>query len=214
MYSAYPTSTDLQTYLATTNLATAGLDLDRAIAGSVAGFQEATGRLPFLAVSGTRLFDPPTGPGLMLDLRADVVGISSIAINGQAQTEGEDYWVRPYNNDQIGKPFNLVEFSAYKWPLRWSFALPQWKQSISITANWGYSTTLPDDVWDALLQGGAYRVYQALALRVSGGLHSARVDDEELIFSRDADTAPLAPEANAWKQTFNEAVLRYARWWV
>jgi hypothetical protein len=115
-----------------------------------------------------------------------------------------DYYLWPMNADLENPPlpFNRIELSkAYPNPF-----LPQQRRSLSITAPWGFSLLVLDDVFEAILCGGAILAKPACALAISRGLLQWERGDDRKIFGRERGNSPIASEADNWQQTWDTAV--------
>ncbi len=210
-HNAYPVSTDLDAFLTAAGIDPTGLPTGAAIESAVASFEQDTGRLPFLNAGGSstpRYFDPPVGPSLVLDLNADVVSVSDVSINGKGQVADTNYWLEPYNNGAVNRPYYLIRFNAYFWVLRWQVNLPQWKKSIVVTGVWGYCTSLPNDVWEALLQKGAAILIPQISVLQSDGVKGSDIGDLKIDYG---DAGDLMKQGNAWSAFYQMTVNRYKR---
>jgi hypothetical protein len=216
-YTAYPTSTNLATFLSGAGVVTTGLDLDGAILDGIDYFERETGRTPMLAggslvdraaavTDTTRTYDPPVGPKLVLDLGADLASLTGIAVNGTSQTLGADFWLEPANAPSLGKPYRRVQWAAYRWPLQMAIQLQQWKQSIAITGRWGYRSTIPGDAWDAMLELAALGIYEVAQQLKSEGLKqiSTGQGDRSVQFQ----TGP-SPLMQRWQDHSQATIKRY-----
>lgn len=226
-YSAYPADTDLREYLRSLRLFDAdeedavfgALRLDQRIREAVAEWERATGYQPFLAAGAAteRPFDPPGPPssagltrggGRVLDLAAGlatftslVVGVTATTPAGTALTRNTDFWLYPLDAEAEGRPWDRVEFASLQTGA---------PNSVRITGRWGWSTTVPDDAWGAILVGGALRCANQIGLAVSGGTYSVRTLNTETRFGG-GGTMPLSVEKTEWQRQWREAVSRYRR---
>ena len=104
-----------------------------------------------------RLFDgvPPTARAFVRTLfLGEVVGTPSLVeinVNGDGTTwvslPSTDYFLRPTPNLYTGKPFNFIDLNRNGTTRCW----PQWQQSVRITGYFGYSRTVPADVFNGVL---------------------------------------------------------------
>lgn len=128
-------------------------------------FQERTGRIPFIKDSSdvARVFDPPgaysaleqtfyKGGEKILELDSGLLSCTSIYLGVTPDNTGtqmdlaRQLRLMPANAPAMGHPYEWVEFY---FPV---YGAPS---SIVITGKWGYSATVPDDVWQACLRLGA-----------------------------------------------------------
>lgn len=101
----------------------------------------------------TRYFD---GSGEDVQEIDDCLSITSIGVaeeGGVASTsyttwtENTDFYVAPYNYSALGLPFNELVID-------WNGSQSVWyryRKAVKITGIWGYSTTVPDDVKQAVV---------------------------------------------------------------
>jgi hypothetical protein len=223
-HSAYPTSTELSSYLVGTGLVSstvaATLSLTDKAAAASSGWEEATGWHPFIKDSSdvARRFDPPgpnrghgiwwprggkwvlTLPAGLLTVTSIVTGYSASSTNpqaGTAQVVEDDYWLLPDDAPLKNRPYTQVEFATCQWGEA---------RSIRITGKWGYCETIPEDAWQAILQYGALLAAPDLAGQLTGGL----LEWTEEAHERYAEK-PLAHWIDQWQKTFDRAVARYQR---
>src|ERR1051325_262461 len=174
---SYPNSENLEDYFDSINVIDEGIRketyalmrLDLKALAAKAAWENLTDWTPWLKDSAdvTRYYDPPTmggGRGRDLWLGAGLLSITELRTGisptstGSVLVLNQDYRLWPYNAAIEGKPYEMIEFA-------WSHhGLPR---SVSVTGKFGYSETIPDDAWDAILKYGAYLAYQELALAVS-----------------------------------------------
>lgn len=129
----WPTDTDEQGYV--TTQATIQVN---AVAQEV---ENITGYHPFLAVRETRYFDATDGNGVLW-LDSGLLSVGSISVAGGAPlVANTGYWLRGSK-----KPYSMVTFAAnYYGGLVWSTP-----NQIAIDGDWGYSYTVPADLWAAV----------------------------------------------------------------
>lgn len=167
--AAYPTDLELAAWLETAGFSAdliASLDLEAAMAAGIRTFEERTGRR-FLATSETREFDLPTHPRGILDLKADLSSVTSLTVQGTAQVAGTGYRLLPTNAADDGRPYAQVQFARF-WRPTWPVAAV-WG-AVSITGLWGWGATIPDDVWQGMLQSAGLVLFPQIAQSQSGGL--------------------------------------------
>lgn len=141
---AYLTVSDLKTYLDIQGTSDDAL-LQSLIDSAVALVERYTGRR-FEAVSDTRAFDERHYRGRVLFLGEEVVSVSSV-VNGNGQTvSSSDYVLLPRD----GPPYWAVELRpGHGW-----VTTPT--QDIQVTAQWGYSSSPPQDIVHAVRRLAAY----------------------------------------------------------
>ncbi len=220
-HDAYPTGADLSAYLVSIGLLStaqaASLDLDARMNAAVAQWERRTGFIPFLAgAATTRYFDPPgpnrrtgrigltRGGEARLDLMGGLVGEPSSVITGYSihstgstLTAQDQYCLLPRDNPARSLPYLEIEFISSQWG---------GPGSIAILGQWGYSTTVPDDVWQALLEYGAWlAVPDVTGLRTRGIL-----EWEDIARVRYGDD-PLAHFRKQWRAALDEILSSYQR---
>lgn len=119
-----------------------------AINSAVSEFERRTGWDPFLATSSTtevRTFDAPYHDGY-LDLEGGLLTLTSVTVSGTAQVLDTNVFLRPSNAVRRGMPYTQLQFPYLGHTL---YGLPN---RIAVTGKWGRVTTLPADVWFAVLR--------------------------------------------------------------
>ena len=149
MPAAYPTAAEIVTYfgdsgfgIITTPQAT------ELITSAIAEFERLCQRIPFIAASGTKYFDTEgrrANDGYRVDLKEFTVLASGVAVvwvneqNEEETLESTDFDFLPLNHGVDCKPFEAIR-------LRYRF----YSGKLKITGLFGYSTTIPQDVYDAV----------------------------------------------------------------
>lgn len=183
--TAYPDQQDIERILRSTGLfdadaldtAILDLDLETLAAAAIREWEMATGWIPFLAdsVAVTRYFDPQGpnfrpqvgGGGYVMDLGTGLISLTSITTGVSATAPGSvltldtDYWLTPYNADELGYPWTGI-----------SFLVPQWgtRRSIKVIGRFGYSMTVPDDAWLAIGHKAVTLALPEIASFITGGV--------------------------------------------
>jgi hypothetical protein len=222
---AYPDSHDCERVLRSLGLFDADaldaaiLDLDLETAASAASrqWEEETGWIPFLADAAavTRFFDPQgpnrqpqvVGGRYVMELGTGLVTLTSVTNGigptsvGTLQTLDTDFWLSPYNADELGRPWTALEWLVQQWGAR---------RSIKIIGRFGYSTTVPDDAWLAIAHRAASIALPEIATRIVGGVRKfseAGVTEE---YGDDFLTGQKGV-GGAWSLEWKAAVGRYRR---
>lgn len=165
---AYPVDADVVAFIAAAGIALpSGMAaLEGYAEAANREFEQETGWPPFLADAddSTRTFDPPgphlTGGGYaqtrggrrVLALRAGLVSLTSIDCGGILPAT--QYRLLPLNAAVQGKPSSIIEF-----------LVPIFGQagSVLVTGRWGYSVTVPEDVFQAILRIAASNALKDLS---------------------------------------------------
>jgi hypothetical protein len=180
-YSTWPRPEDISGYFqwAGVNLAFDDtLLVVRALDGAAREFERRTQYRPFLSdgLTETRLFD--SAPNTYLDLRAGLLSVSSLTVNGQPYAQGTQFWLKPDNAPAEGKPFTAIDFSGLREfgyaqlysPLTTLFFPGFGHQSVAVTGVWGYCLQLPPDVWQAVMVKAAASVLRPYGVKRAGGM--------------------------------------------
>jgi len=221
-HANYPQAADLESYLRALGILTdvqmaallSFLSLEEATAAARSEWESETGWRPFLADASpvTRYYDPQgpnfrphtVGGGYRLDLEAGLIALTSVIVDVDAESpgttlvSGEDFWLDPYNAAVMGLPYTAVLFVVRRWGAR---------RSIAVTGRFGFAETLPDDVWQCVLQKSAAVTFAALRERASAGL----VEWKEADVSERYGENFLESSRRAWEEAFRRAAGRYRR---
>lgn len=194
------------------------LDTDTFAAAAVAQWETETGWRPFLAdvdednPDQTRYFDPPgpnfrpqtLGGGYSLDLGTGLVvletvntGYSSTDV-GTERFAGTDFDLYPYNADVLEQPWTRLEFLVPQWGAR---------HSIRIVGRFGYSNTVPEDVWLAISHQAVRKALPELIHRAKGGL----IEWKQAETSERYGDEFLGRQDKAWSDEWKETKRSYMR---
>ena len=213
--AAYPVGTDVIVFVQSTSVVTANLfntisqlQFNNAAIEALTKFKNESGREFLAPAATTRLFDPPwTNPRGFLDLRDDVINVTSVTINGSPQTFNQDYFLWPPNADVMGKPWNGIELQR-NFP---NFYLPNQRKSVAVTGQWAYSTLIPDDVFSAIVKLAALSLVPFLSLNISGGLQASKTPNSEYQFGQGVENRPVVREAKMWELSALTTLKDYTR---
>lgn len=180
--TAYPTASDLQTFLTAKGLvpsftqgAPASIDYATLIVAARKEV-EADCQRNFLptASSVMRVYDPPLDRNRILDLEADLLSVTTLqwlpynTTTAQVFAVDQDYRLGPPNAQADNAPFQYVEFFRHFYgPHPWAL-----KRSIQIIGTWGFSLTIPEDVWQAILLKATILILPDIAADRSQGFKS------------------------------------------
>lgn len=202
--TAVPAGADLQIYLtgaglidATPQGSFAFIDTDQRVLSALSDVEAQTDR-KLVAVSATRLFDPPVYPRRMLPLHADIVSVTTLTVSGVAKIQNTDFFLLPENADAEGKPFNMIELATVPVAGR---------KAIAITGPWGYGLTANDGAWNTVLARAAYLCYAEVAGALTRGL---------VVWKDDVTTEQYGPDPlgflrTTWDRTFEGGCQRLKR---
>jgi hypothetical protein len=221
--TGYPTGSDIEAYIrslsilnpATIDDAFDLMHLDRKAGAAIGNWTQRTGWLPFLSETQTRYYDPQgpfkdgwiRGGGRWLDFNAGLLDLTSLKIGvtndqpGTELTQGVDFQLWPYQALQEGRPYERAEFLVHRWG---------WPHSITVEGTFGYSTTLPDDVWETILHEGARIAFAELHLQITRGLYSYRDLNTEIRYAGSSMGA-LSAVMKFWQNDFMQSARQYRR---
>jgi hypothetical protein len=179
VYSAYPATSDVVARLVAGGLAVSPEHADlltAQLAASVREFERAVDLVPFLAPAGayTRQLDPPIVRNGILILDRPLASLVSVAyqpIGDTSQTlvAADEYTPLPAAAPADGRPYTQIAFAAHRWPGPLGYPF---RGSIYVNGRWGYSTTVPDDVWEAIAGRAAARAFPHVRTAQTGGVAS------------------------------------------
>ncbi len=135
--------------------------------------------------------------GLSTGQLSDEVGSA-----GTVLRRGVQYYLRPDNAPQQGRPFTYVDF------LTPTLGVPQ---SIMITAVWGYTKALSADVWLAIRNYGASILAGQLNLVGSSGLTKFAADTITIQYAPGSDPGSVMGVAAKWERDFLSCAFRKRR---
>lgn len=197
------------------------------LAARIQNWERTSGYMPFLCaqdsqgnpVQTTRIFNPPgnlnsptptggyywfsagaVGRSNRLYVECGFTAISQIMVNvtfnyaGDSLTYLQDYLLLPNNSIVEGKPYNEVQFL---WNMIGGI-----DQSITITGNFGYGTTVPADAWQAIIQGTAADLMGQIALLQLGDAIEIEEKDEKVTLRTGKGVSAYSELADTWNRSF------------
>lgn len=207
MAENWPDSTAVEEYLTALGITVpAGFDFDVEIEAVVAEVETLTGWSPFKQseTSSTQIIDPPLtytgGPmkpnnGVILPLPSGLMTCDSVITASRTLVLGTDYWLEP----SAKKPWERIRVSFPFWSK---------PQTVSVTGKWGFSATIPADLYKAVRDIAAYRSMASFqSTTLMSGLGSFTEGDV-----KESYTSDLVLETLGNKTAEFEAIcLRYKR---
>lgn len=139
------------------------------------------------STSDSRYYDPD---GSVLLLGNYILTVDCVLFNDEALTLGVDYWLEPKNST----PKSWIQFAR---------ELSGNPQTIEVQGLWGYATSIPDDVFEAVLSRGVY-LYTGIAAGPGGEIVEAQ--DDKVRIKREGGDSALRPSSLA---IYQAAVARY-----
>lgn len=209
--TAYPDEEDVQLLLQSAKLWPADSDsagqalalqqAEIAALGAKAEFERMTGWLPFLAgpSATTRTFDATDFNGV-LDLHGGLLSSPTVTVSGSAYTVDTNFYLDPANAAGQGKAWTSLRF--------WGHIAPGRPNQISVTGRFGYCTSLPADVWQAIQKYAGVLTLMSIENRPNPG---SIVQDG---FSKSWDVVGVISQTkilDTWGKDWNGAVRRYVR---
>lgn len=213
--SLYPTGEDLMAFLYGASLidsATAptgryaSLGYDAACRAAAAEFERRTGRR-FLPTATVELFDPVTDRNGRLSLGREWATITRVEVDGTVLTEGDDYVLEPYSG--VGPPYRFLRFlTVATAPVPWGSLA-----TVEVTGTRGAGSSVPDDVWQAVLQRAASILLPSVvgiltSGAAAGGIASLRLGDADVAF-RAPSAGSSGSMGGGWDATFERTVAAY-----
>lgn len=226
-HTTLPTETDLSALLYSAGMIAAPAtstqaqaDYATAITAASDEWNRVTGYKPFLANAADvlRKFDPP-GPMIrgtrygyrsrggerflefegcgLVSLTSVTTGVDNVSA-GTVRTLGTDFYLYPANAVAENTPYTRIEF-----------VLPVYgsQQSVQVLGKWGFSATLPDDAWSAILRMAALELVPSLELGKFGGLKSWKDSDASETYG----DSPFSGVTEQWRKQINRAKMNYVR---
>ena len=169
MKSAWPTSSETSTRLTSYGLTLpTGYTAQNAIDDAVAKWEYLCGFSPFLAgSSNTYVHDPCDSE--IVRLRAPFGQITSVEVDGEAVTIGDDVFLMP--GSVVNEPYQFLQFG---WTV---YGNPG---TIEVTGKLGW-LQIPDAVWNAVLEF-ACGVVQRRTSGVAGEVQSIKQESVQIEF--------------------------------
>lgn len=216
-YSTYPSPGDvlreLQKAFPGLTLTANNTSCVEALAATIRELENKTRYAPFLSdgTDKTLYYSPDeilyrAGEMPMLDLKVGIVpnttprvitGVTSVS-SGTEMVLNTDFFMRPSKAPLKSKPWTYIEFYSaigIGFP-----SLGGYPNSIHVIAKVGWDTTVPDDVWWAVLRKTMAKQIPSILFQVNQGSILIREQDEELRF----DSKPLLRQQQSWDDEFNQ----------
>lgn len=179
--------------------------LTRIRAAAIIRWQHLTRFYPFLStgVDETRRFSPPESA--VLPLKAGVLTLTSLTVHvypgssGTVLTVNEDFWLMPEDAAEKGQPYRWIQFR------RWWHGLPR---SMVIIGKWGYSLTVPDDAWEAVMSLAIAQVLKKISAPGVGGLMNIKLGQDSWTWN---PSGPYAQDIKALLHEADQAAAYYRR---
>lgn len=210
---AYPTDQDVKDFLYGAGLvaspptgASATWAYARAAVAGRRRVEQATKRVFVQPSAYAKEFDAPTNREKRIFV-GDHTAVTSITYLGQTIAATE-YLSGPQNvrdASPVALPFQFIEFYREWWaPTPWAQ-----RAQLVVTATWGFTSDVPDDVFLAMLMGAGLSLWPQIASsRSKGGLVSAKQADAALQFGEN----PMSGLKSSWEDELNRIISDYRDW--
>ncbi len=209
VYTDWPLAADVVTMLTSANLTPgAGITTDiktLVINSAVSTFVQETGREFKPTSAGVVRYYNGTGTGRMvIDDYVTITDISYIQIPSSSVVTISN-WQEVDNT-----PFAKNEVQIFRGPanmqLGWWSYFPIGRSNIQITGTFGYGTSIPYAVWEAVLKQAAANIADAMRITTNGILTDLHDLDQDLKWS-DKQISTVT----GWKDQFNQACIDWKR---
>ena len=185
--------------------------LEFLIADAYAALMDESGVRPFLSTVQTRKYEMARAGAIgtyrgpkadrILALDTPIAGnhaTATVAVlrGTSALMRGSDYWLKPDNNDMKGRPFTWIEFAS---PIATN------PQTMSVTAPFGWSQTLPPRACRAVLEWAGYKFALDFRKKAVKGIKSWQDGDSAASY----DIAQIATLGDDWLKTALDAFQKF-----
>ncbi len=207
--TGWPTVAEVTTRLGEAGIASADIpsstSLQRSIDAAIKRFKNISRFFPFLSTGTeeTRRFSPPESG--VLKLKAGLLTLTSLTTHNYPNatattlTVNEDFWLMPEDAAEKEEPYRWIEFR------RWQHGLPR---SIALVGKWGFSLTVPDDAWEAVMQLALAHALRLKSSAVSGGMSSWMEGNVQETYGVDG---PYRGQIKGYEDYAREVALFYRR---
>ena len=205
-YAAYPTGAEVAALLTAAGVTlTAAQEalLDGFAAAAAATWEDLTDLHPFLAAEtdSTRRQNAPVTRDGLLRLDRPLATLTSVAYQplgdtSTAMVSPAEYVGSPINAEADGRPYWEIAFGGHRWGRPLAYGA---RGSLYVTGRWGYTTVLPDHIWEGLRAQAALRGFapQLVGARVAAGNIKSWKDAD-----RSVDYGALTEVVGAWAQAW------------
>lgn len=205
-HTAYPVTADVSAVLTAAGQSVGTVDVAAILAATIAEWELVTGWRPFLAeaTASTRYYDYPRNGYLLLPGYATITGVTTgvtynqttgAVIAGTAIVENVDYRPVYWRNGDTTSPIVALQFLRYVGGAAY--------RSISVTGKLGYTTDIPNDAWQALLDGAAARAYGSTSMANNDGISKMSIGGRTIEFN--------GADATTWNDSFSSVAMAYKR---
>ena len=208
MPDTYPTDLDLKAFLYAAGLINsatnptgrfASLDYESAVDAAKVAFERESGRV-IRATEQTLVFDGPANRKRRLWV-PDCLAVTEVTFL-DVEIAASEWMLGPVNNDALGLPYAWIDFfRAWEGPTPWAQ-----RSALAVTGTFGYSETVPADVFQAILARAAADLMVQVSSRNSGGGLNNWSEADVL---EDYGLAPGQNIEDRWRGVYARAVASY-----
>lgn len=210
--SSPPTAADVENALTAAGQAAGTVNLDNIMASVIAEWELRTGWNPFQAggTNTTRYFDFPNSRTLLLPGYASIATVTTgitydattgALVTGTASVLHAGHRFIYWRDGDEDTPIMGIRFACTG--VNWHYSYGYRYRSISITGKVGYSLTIPDDVWQAWVDGAAARAYASTNMAETGSISKMSIGGRTIEFN--------GSEATTWSAAFENSIHGYRR---
>ena len=207
-YTAYPTSANLVTFMSS-----AGITLPSAVTSdiqtlklnaAISLLEHKTGRAFAPTASTTRTFDGSGTGSMEIDEYIDITSILLYTLPSQSTVEMLNY----VEVERV--PFARTKVQVLQGPANipygWYTYFPAGRSNVAITATWGYGSSIPAAVWNAVLCQAAAEIVDGARASLNGALIGLKDLDQDFTWSD-----KLTSEVAGWRKAFVDTCATFRR---
>lgn len=204
-YSIPPTSTDVENALTAAGETVGSVNVAGILAAVIEEWSRKTGWVPFQVTgdADTRYYEVGNGGMVQLPGYASITSVKTgVTYNGTTgDPEGgtlaiKNIGYRPiyWRQGDTSTPITWLEFLSYGGCLH---------RPVAVTGQVGYSTEIPDDVWQAWVDGAAARAYSSTSRSQTEGISKLTIGGRTIEFN--------GGEPTGWNDSYMSSINRYRR---
>lgn len=165
---------------------------------AITRWEDLTGYVPFLAVAGTRYFDPPDG--CILSLNTGLVTFTSLTIAGVAYTNATHFYLKQTISQDQDYPYDTVEFT---FPV---YGVPA---TIAITGSFGFTATISAEVNECIKRLAAMEALTTIA-GVNGEIVELAQDDMRVRYAGYTQTSKAKTKRELYEDFVKSKLDKYS----
>jgi hypothetical protein len=212
-YTALPTTTELADLLAAAGLSDLSTDVPANLRqafldASKQRIEKETRRQFVPGSAGEVRYYDGSGTGLLeIDEYIDITAVEFIQLPPAASYTISNF----YEVSQQGAPKTILEIYQGQPNLTLTYAnrFEVGRSNIKVTGQFGYASSIPADVYLAIMQGAAAMMADEYSVSTGGGLMLKSWTNADR--KEDYDTSRLVSEVAGWKKNVEATIKRYRR---